>query len=149
MNKKFFENMKLFANVVAWVGGICVVIMLITCVWVDVPAYSAYSSLSTRSAFSWTGLVSTLGVAVATFAGYYIVKGIALLGIKAYSEEEPQSGNSQISEHSDPGDKKSSKHVLSDISVAKAQKQKPNMYYVIIGVLVLAELAIGLSLFFS
>ena len=141
--------MKLFANVVAWVGGICVVIMLITCVWVDVPAYSAYSSLSTRSAFSWTGLVSTLGVAVATFAGYYIVKGIALLGIKAYSEEEPQSGNSQISEHSDPGDKKSSKHVLSDISVAKAQKQKPNMYYVIIGVLVLAALAIGLSLFFS
>lgn len=149
MNKKFFENMKLFANVVAWAGGICVVIMLITCVWVDVPAYSAYSSLSTRSAFSWTGLVSTLGVAVATFAGYYIVKGIALLGIKAYSEEEPQSGNSQISEHSDPGDKKSSKHVLSDISVAKAQKQKPNMYYVIIGVLVLAALAIGLSLFFS
>ena len=149
MNKKFFENMKLFANVVAWAGGICVVIMLITCVWVDVPAYSAYSSLSTRSAFSWTGLVSTLGVAVATFAGYYIVKGIALLGIKAYSEEEPQSGNSQISQHSDPGDKKSSKHVLSDISVAKAQKQKPNMYYVIIGVLVLAALAIGLSLFFS
>ena len=68
MNKKFFENMKLFANVVAWVGGICVVIMLITCVWVDVPAYSAYSSLSTRSAFSWTGLVSTLGVAVATLS---------------------------------------------------------------------------------
>ena len=34
MNKKFFENMKLFANVVAWAGGICVVIMLITCVWV-------------------------------------------------------------------------------------------------------------------
>ena len=149
MNKKFFENMKLFANVVAWAGGICVVIMLITCVWVDVPAYSAYSSLSTRSAFSWTGLVSTLGVALATFAGYYIVKGIALLGIKAYSEEEPQSGNSQISGHSDPGDEKSSKLVPSDISVAEAQKQKPNMYYVIIGVLVLAALAIGLSLFFS
>ena len=87
MNKKFFENMKLFANVVAWAGGICVVIMLIT----------------------WTGLVSTLGVALATFAGYYIMKGIALLGIKAYSEEEPQSGNSQISEHSDPGDEKSSR----------------------------------------
>ena len=109
MNKKFFENMKLFANVVAWAGGICVVIMLITCVWVDVPAYSAYSSLSTRSAFSWTGLVSTLGVALATFAGYYIVKGIALLGIKAYSAEGPPSGNSQISEHSDPGDEKSSR----------------------------------------
>ena len=109
MYNYFFENMKLFANVVAWAGGICVVIMLITCVWVDVPAYSAYSSLSTRSAFSWTGLVSTLGVALATFAGYYIVKGIALLGIKAYSEEEPQSGNSQISEHSDPGDEKSSR----------------------------------------
>ncbi len=142
MNKKFFENMKLFANVVAWVGGICVVIMLITCVWVDVPAYSAEQ-------VSWTGLVSTLGVALATFAGYYIMKGIALLGIKAYSEEEPQSGNSQISGHSDPGDEKSSKLVPSDISAAEAQKQKPNMYYVIIGVLVLAALAIGLSLFFS
>lgn len=149
MNKKFFENMKLFANIVAWVGGVCVVIMLVTCVWVKVPDYSTYSSLSMGQAFSWTGLASTLGVAVATFAGYYIMKGIALLGIKAYSEEEPQSGNSQISEHSDPGDEKSSKLVPPDISEAEAQKQKPNMYYVIIGVLVLAALAIGLSLFFS
>ena len=65
MNKKFFENMKLFANVVAWAGGICVVIMLITCVWVDVPAYSAYSSLSTRSAFSW---MKPLGMASMDFS---------------------------------------------------------------------------------
>lgn len=89
MNKKFFEGMKTFALITLFAGIIAASILLFTSVFVKVKNGIYYTYEET--VFSASGFVSMLFCLFGSIALYYIMKGIALLGLKAYESEQTPS----------------------------------------------------------
>lgn len=88
MNKQFFKGMQKFASALL-VIGVCGAILMILFLSVT----EVQGLYSTRQAFNPTGFAGGIACFLGSIAGYYILKGIALIGLKAYEdepEEEPQ-----------------------------------------------------------
>lgn len=97
MNKKFFEGMKTFALITLFAGIVASGILLFTSVFVKVKTGIYYTFEET--VFSASGFVSMLVCLFGSIALYYVIKGIALLGLKMYdSEDIPKDNTPQESD---------------------------------------------------
>lgn len=78
MNKKFFNGMLNFATIFTCLGIIVTIAVFITTSFV----FEIYSPL-----FNPAGLLYTAIALFTVVTGYYIIKGIALIGLKVYENE--------------------------------------------------------------
>lgn len=85
MNKKFFSGMKSFA-VVLLVIGVCGSILMLFILSVSEVSTGLYT---TEKVFNPTGFASGIACLFGSIAGYYLLKGVALIGLRAY-EDEPE-----------------------------------------------------------
>lgn len=87
MNKKFFQGMETFATVLLIIGIIGALIMLFTVTIDWVPEALLYST-KYEAQFSAVGFASTIECLIGSIALYYVLKGMALMGQKAFKEEK-------------------------------------------------------------
>lgn len=87
MNKKFFEGMKTFALITLIAGIVAAGILLFTSVFVKVETAGIYYTFE-ETVFNASGFVSMLACLIGSIAFYYMIKGIALLGLKMYDSED-------------------------------------------------------------
>lgn len=86
MNKNFFKGMKTFANIVLVLGIVLFFIMLFTVTFVRAPDSSRYSPRY-EAQVSATGFVSTVACLIGSIVLYYFLKGMALMGQRAFNDE--------------------------------------------------------------
>lgn len=86
MHQKFFAGMKSFATAVLCIGIIATVAVFFS------RSFTAGTYVHSIQ-FAPSGLIDTAICLVGSIAGYYIIKGIALIGLKLYAhqDEEPVS----------------------------------------------------------
>lgn len=85
MNKKFFEGMAAFASVFLLVGILCSAILAFTTLIKEV-TWGTYSNY-TETVFNPLGLVGVLACLSFSIAMYYILKSIALFGLRPYEDK--------------------------------------------------------------
>lgn len=89
MNKKFFLGMRTFATVLLVIGIIASILVFALTAFVQIVKTSEYSFYDrTEIQFQVTGLVYAVICLLGTLAGYYVIKGIALIGIRTFDDEE-------------------------------------------------------------
>lgn len=81
MNKQFFKGMQKFASALL-VIGVCGSILMLFMLSITEVSTGSYS-------FNLIGFASSATCLFGTIAGYYLLKGIALIGLRAY-EDEPE-----------------------------------------------------------
>ena len=89
MNKKFFNSMKSFATGFLCLGILATVAVFIftACVQVSETVGITYQYVRTSTQFNAAGLINALICLFCSIAGYFVLKGIALIGLKAYEDE--------------------------------------------------------------
>ncbi len=89
MNKKFFQSMKSFATGFLCLGIIAAVAVFIFTAFVQVSETVGvtYQYVRTSTQFNVVGLINALICLFCSIAGYFVLKGIALVGLKAYEDE--------------------------------------------------------------
>lgn len=127
MNKQFFKGMKSFAVGLLVIGIIASILIFALTAFVEVQKISSYSSYSyTESQFNIMGLVYATVCLFATISGYYALKGIALIGLKAY-EDEPESESASLQ----------APPVITEEQIQKDLKQRRIAIWTLVGILVL------------
>lgn len=86
MNKKFFGAMQSIAVILLVIGIVATVVLAFTVIVVEVEKAGITNNYTVQQ-FNPTGLATTLASLLGTVAVYYIVKGIALIGLKIYENE--------------------------------------------------------------
>ena len=130
MNKKFFEGMKTFSLITLIAGIVAAGILLFTSVFVKVETGIYYTFEET--VFNASGFVSMLACLIGSIALYYIIKGIALLGLKMYDNEDV------------PKDSADSEPKTQE-QIADAQKSNRTIINVIIITIIIVLIAVCLS----
>nr|DAJ93511.1 MAG TPA: hypothetical protein [Caudoviricetes sp.] len=89
MNKKFFNSMKSFATGFLCLGILATVAVFIFTAFVQVSETVGitYQYVRTSTQFNAAGLINALICLFCSIAGYFVLKGIALIGLKAYEDE--------------------------------------------------------------
>ena len=89
MNKKFFNSMKSFATGFLCLGILATVAVFIFTAFVQVSETVGitYQYVRTSTQFNAAGLINALICLFCSIAGYFVLKGIALTGLKAYEDE--------------------------------------------------------------
>lgn len=79
MNRKFFENMQTFSTIYLILSVIGVLILFV--VTLATPIEYGF-----HTAFNWQGLIDTIIAAFGAALGYYVLRGIALIGLQTCTE---------------------------------------------------------------
>ena len=89
MNKKFFNSMKSFATGFLCLGILATVAVFIFTAFVQVSETVGitYQYVRTSTQFNPAALINALICLFCSIAGYFVLKGIALIGLKAYEDE--------------------------------------------------------------
>lgn len=134
MNKQFFKGMQKFASALLIIG-VCGSILMLFLLSVTEISTGAYT---TKQVFNPTGFASSISCLFGAIAGYYLLKGVALIGIKTYGEEpdvEPKPAPPQ-----EPP-------VVTEEQLLNAAKQKRVAIWTTVGLIVLVLVLVALAYF--